>query len=320
MTEWKSYLYAEYMKGRVKQVKKPKQVKRKRVFKAEKGKISGVAIIVIAVVVLAVGGGIFFLSKNGSGSGSPLTALQGATLNPNCELKDPELCKFINNWKVMKNYSMSSVTTDSSGAKSESLYEIAGDDSLRMLAKEKGKDIMEMITIGKTTYTKDYTDNKWWKHTYEETNEETNNELTKEITETTSFDDTKAVEDKTEYKAMGKEACGNLNCFKYQIVTPGDNSTQLIWFDDREYLLRKQSSIDEEGNVFEGTFTYNNVSISAPSPVKEGTPEQMYMQQMSADDKAQYEQMQKDAEVQMKQMQEEYNVEMPVEDSAPEEY
>jgi hypothetical protein len=290
------------VKRKVKVVKKVKAVRTKRTtkrtLKLQKGKISGVAMIAIAAAVLVIGGGAFFLSKNGSSS-NPVGGLVRATLNSNCELKDPELCKFVNNWKTLGDYTMTSASSDKSGIKMETLFEISGDEKSHMLVKQDSKDMMESITIGNTTYTKDFTDNKWTKFTYEEGKE---NEVTKDIMEQTEFDDTKAIEDKTEYKSLGKESCGNLNCFKYQVITPGDSSTQYIWFDDKDYLLRKQSVTDQDGNTFEGTFSYDKISISEPSPIKEGTAESMYggeMPKMSEGDKAEYEKMKKDVENQM---------------------
>jgi hypothetical protein len=299
LTEWKSYLYAGYVKKKVKSVKSVKKVKpvrRKRSIKPEAGKISGKAIIGIAVLVIVVAGGAFFFAKSNGSSSSPLNGLVKAPLNANCELKDPDLCKFYNNWQNVKDYSITSTSKDKTGESGDSVFEISGENS-HMLVKQNGKDAMEIINIDKTTYTKDYTDNKWWKHTYEP---DKNNDLTKDITDKTKFDESKAVEDKTTYKSLGKEACGDLQCFKYQMVSPDDaGSTELIWFDDRDYLLRKQSSTDKEGNTSESVFAYNGVHIAVPAPVKEGSAEQMYAPQMSAEEKAQYEQMKKEAQQQM---------------------
>lgn len=284
------------MKKKSKSVRKAKVVRRKRNIKPEAGKISGKVIVGIAAVVLLVGGGVFLFTKNNGGTASPLNGLVKAPLDANCELKDPDLCKFMNNWKNVRDYTITSASKEKSGETSESVFEISGESS-HMLAKQNGKDVLEMINIEKTTYTKDYTDNQWWKHTYEPDKQ---NEFTKELTDKSDFDETKAIEDKTTYKSLGKEACGDLQCFKYQIVNADDSgSTELIWFDDREYLLRKQSTSDKEGNTTESAFAYNGVNISAPSPVKEGTPEQMFAPQMSDEDKAQYEQMK--AEVQKMQ-------------------
>ena len=257
----------------------------------ERGKMSAPVLIIIAVIVVALGGAGLYLSKTGN---SPLSALVKAPLNPNCELKDPELCKFMNNWKDLKNFTIHSASKDSSGT-SESTFEVQGDNS--HMSVNMGKDSMEMINLDNTTYTKDFSDGKWWKTTYDKTKSD---QFTKDIVNKDTFNESKAVEDKTTYKALGKEACGDLMCFKYQVIDPADTSmTQYIWFDDKDYLLRKQSTTDNQGVTTESTFSYNNASISAPSPVKEGTPESMYGGQMNAADKANLEQMQQDMQQQI---------------------
>src|SRR4051812_44428538 len=119
------------MKKKVKSLKKVKVVRRKRSIKPEAGKISGVAIIGIAALVIVAAGGIFFFTKN-SGTASPLNALVKAPLNANCELKDPDLCKFMNNWETVKNYAITSTSKDKSGETSESVFEIAGDNRSHM--------------------------------------------------------------------------------------------------------------------------------------------------------------------------------------------
>jgi len=248
---------------------------------------------------------------NKNGGSSPLSALQGATLNPNCELKDPDLCKFINNWKALSNFTVSTTTKDKSGETSESVFELAGEAKSHIRASQNGKDVMDMIIIDDTTYTKDFSDGKWWKYTYKEGE----NEEIKDLTKKDEFNDVPTGEDKTQYKAMGKEPCGDMNCFKYQVIDPEDPDTiQYIWFDDKEYKLRKQTITTKDGETTEATFSYNTVTVNAPSPVKEGTPEQMYggvsMLQMSAEDKAEFEQMKKEAEKQMQSMPQEYQAPM----------
>lgn len=277
---------------------------RKRAIKSEAGKISGKALVGIAVAVLLVGCGVFFFTQSTNSTSSPLAGIVKAPLNPKCELNDPELCKFINNWPNVKSYTIISTTNDATGVKSESIFEIAGDNKSHILMKADGKDSYETITIDKTTYTKDYTDNKWWKQTYEP---EKVDEFVKETMKETTFDDTKAVEDKTTYKSLGKEACGDLQCFKYQIVYAEDTgTTDLMWFDDKDYLMRKQSTKDSEGNTSESIYTYGSIAISEPSPIKEGSAADMYTPQMSAEEKAQLEQIKKDYDIQMESMPEEY--------------
>lgn len=260
----------------------------------------GLTPVVIAVIVAAVlvigGGGYFFLSK--SGNAPSITAgIPAVGLNPNCKHNDPDLCKFLNNWKEQKQYSVKSQTTKGD-SKSEATFEISGEDKFHMMMSENGKEGYNVITIGDTTYTKDYTDNKWWKHKQAKP---------EELTEQFNFDfdeeEGEAVEDKTTYKKIGKEACGDRQCFKYEVVNPDmTDFKEFIYFDDREYLVRKMRVEGKDGEVTESEFTYSGVNISEPSPTKEAEGGQVIvpgggaMPAMSEEDKAQLEQMKQEME------------------------
>jgi hypothetical protein len=285
----------------------------RRKHREEKG-TSKLLYVVIGAVVLAVVGGYLFLNNSGS---NPITSVVKKPLNPNCELKDSELCKFMNNWSGLTNYSVHSVMRGAEG-EMVSHFAIAGEDRMQMMSSQNGKESYNMISIGKTTYTKDYSDNKWWKVTYEDPK----NELTAVNDFKESFDfDAEEMKDKTTYKSLGKETCGSLQCFKYQVVNPDFPGTEYLWFDDREYLLRKTLH-EDEGTSTESTFDYANVNIKEPSPVKEGTPEEaMGLPAMSAEDKAAMEKMQQEAAEVMKNYgNTDPGMEMPLEDTSTEGY
>lgn len=269
-------------------------VKKRGLNRLEKFEMRGISkmVIILGVAVLLVGAGtLYFMSQKGM---NPAASLIGKTLNPNCEYKDPDLCKFFNNWKEMSNYSMNTLTK-SAGNTSESVFESSGKDKTHILSSENGKESFNMITIGDTTYTKDYTDNKWFKQVIAKEPSGTPAPVQNDIK--TTFDDKKQMEDKTEFKALDKEACGNLTCFKYQIIsTTDDGAINYMWFDDREYLLRKEAMTGKNGDVNESTFSYDNANISAPSPVKEGEPGVGSIPGMSESDKKALEQAQKDAQ------------------------
>jgi hypothetical protein len=256
-----------------------------------------IIISVIAIIALA-GGGYAFLQSKGTSS-NPLSNVANSvvnkvTLNPNCKENDPELCKFLNNWKEMKEYSVISVSTDKSGKKSESTLEISGEEKFHMMLSADGKEVSNLITIGDITYTKDYSDNKWWKQKAEKQKEDS-------LTTQFDFDDSKSETPKTEvkttYKAAGKEACGSLQCFKYQVIEGNmDGATEYIFFDDKEYLLRRMQTIEKDGIMNDSMFAYSGVKITEPSPVKEAKADQLIVPGMGAEDAKQLEQYKKDAE------------------------
>jgi hypothetical protein len=63
------------------------------------------------------------------------------------------------------------------------------------------------------------------------------------------------------YKMLGKEPCGNLSCFKYQIVSNYNPIIeQYVWFDDNYYLLRHFNSKTPDGTA-DMKFTYNKSAV-----------------------------------------------------------
>jgi hypothetical protein len=171
-----------------------------------------------------------------------------------------------------------------------------------MVMSEGGKEGYNVITIGDITYTKDYADNKWWKQ------KQVKEDIKKEFD--FKFDDKderEEVEDKTTYKKLDKESCGDRQCFKYEVINPDFADTkEFIFFDDREYLVRKMRTEGKDGEVTESEFTYSGVSVSEPSPTKEAAEGQVIIPgggtipAISEEDKAAMEEAKKTGE-QMKQ-------------------
>lgn len=275
--------------------------------------IAPIAIVVAVVVVLAAAGGYYFMSQKGGGPSIP--GVPSLTLNPNCKHNDPNLCKFLNNWKNIKQFSVKSTTSVKSGPGSEVIFEINGEDKFHMMMSEGGKENWNVITIGDTTYTKDYSDNKWWKQ--ESSKKE---DLKDQFDFKFDESDDKEAEDKTTYKAMGEEPCGNMTCFKYQVINPdSDGDTEYIWFDNKQYLLRKQQIVSKDGTISTSEFNYSGVNISEPSPTKDAKEDQIIVPgggaipAMSQQDKQDLENAQKEGAQMMQQLQ---NYTPPSDDSS----
>jgi len=231
---------------------------------SEKKKSKTPIIIIGAVaLVIALGAGFFFLKD----SIFPVKGLNGQVLNSNCKLNDKDLCKFVSNFKGLENMSAKSVTMID-GKKTESTMEIQGTDKSHITSSVGGKEESNYIAIGSTTYMKDYSDNKWWKLTIDTKDSSASGKTDWKAEFEKSVNDST---DKTTYKKIGKEACGNLTCLKYQVIDPQiTDSTEYIWFDTKNFSLRKTQS-ETKGVLTETTFTYDGVNITAPSPVKEMT-------------------------------------------------
>lgn len=231
--------------------------------KTEQKKSKTPLIIIASAIIIAVLGAMsLFFFKD---SIFPAKGLSGQVLNANCKLNDKDLCKFVSNFKGLESMSAKSVTT-TEGKKTETVMEIQGTDKSHIVTTVDGKEESSYISISTTTYMKDYSDNKWWKSTVD-TKDTSGSEKTDWKAEFEKSVNDSA--DKTTYKKMSKEACGNLTCFKYQVIDPQNTeSTEYIWFDTKNYSLRKTRS-ESKGTVIETTFTYDNVNITAPSPTKD---------------------------------------------------
>lgn len=236
-----------------------------------------IGIILAVVGVLAVGGLVTWRvmdSQKSTKTNDTSSSIAKAIAEAKCDYDDKDLCKFFTSFKLHTNYKMVGTNTDKeSNAASSFTLEIDGDNTHSTLT---GAFASEIISIGRrTTYTK-ATDGTWWKQTLPETESpeaSAAEESKPEFTEP-SKDEATA---KTNYKAEGKEACGNLTCFKYQVIDPADGgTTSYIWFDTKDYQLRRSLS-DNDTTKNDTVFSYDNVSVKAPSPFKELGPNQYLM-------------------------------------------
>jgi prepilin-type N-terminal cleavage/methylation domain-containing protein len=225
--------------------------------------------IVVAVVILAVigGGAYLYFARQGMVPTPPLPGLKSVVLNPNCDYKDPDLCKFMNNFTEQRYYTVTATSTDNKGTKSLSTFKMDGNDKTSMSMSDGQKEAYAFISIGNTTYTKDLTDNQWWKQMIE-SSKDSDDDWKFDLGDD-NLNDNK-VDDTTTYKKIGKEGCEKQTCFKYQSIEKSDPDTiNYLWFDDREYQLRKTETKTKDGSTHLATYSYDKVTIAEPSPIKE---------------------------------------------------
>jgi outer membrane lipoprotein-sorting protein len=226
--------------------------------------LAHIGLVLLVVVVVAAVGGIgwyVFKKQKDKGASSLSDAVKQAAQK--CELDDKDICKFFASWKDSKYYTVTSTSTQG-GKASTTTYSYVAPDKYHFTST--GEFAYETISIGNTTYTKDTSDNKWWKQTTKP------EEVEKNKGEDLDFEEPakdEAPEKKTTYKFITKEACDKLTCFKYQVIDPeAKDTTEYIWFDTKDYQLRKTRTESKDG-VYEATFSYNKIEINEPSPVKE---------------------------------------------------
>lgn len=251
----------------------------KSLYKDQRG-LAPILLIAIAVVVIAAIGlaGWQVVNKKDD----PIAKATKEAIAA-CNQSDKDLCKFLASWKENKYYTIKAAS-ENDGQKSTYTMQSIGGDRTHMTSSGGGTDY-EIITIGKTTYTKDAADGAWWKQTLPDT--DTSNPSQDVDVDFKDPDENAPETDKTVYKKIGKEPCGNLTCFKYQVIDPTlKDETQYIWFDDDTYQLRRMS-IEGSGSKSDMVFSYEKFTIEEPSPTKDmpspdasGMPSEAEMQQL----------------------------------------
>lgn len=243
-------------------------------FKKDERGISQLLLILLAVVVLAGVGFAAYKVKNKDDSTNSSTTLsktdqKAVEKECNDQLKDKDLCRFMANWNGFSKYKVA-ITNTGSDTSSMTMTVDGANSAMHM----EGEAAMDTITVDGTTYTK--AGETWWKQPKQETN--TSSETTHIDKDQFKFEAPK--EDTPEsqlpkYTKIGEEACGKLKCFKYKLEDPADteSGSQILWFDTKDYLLRKMETQTAEGkSTME--FSYDNISVKVPSPVKELGPNQ----------------------------------------------
>ena len=236
--------------------------------------------LILAVVGVVTLGGLIawrYLGAQKSPATSAGTSLAQQLASAKCDYDDKDLCKFFVSWKQHDNYRMTSKSVDKKENSTTSItYDVQGDKTYSLIKSPAFNSTT--ITVGaRTTYIL-AADGTWWKQTLPENEQTTTTESVPKVElNEPSEETTDTAAPKTEYKLSGKEACGKLTCFKYQVLNPETpGTTEYIWFDDKDYQLRRSTSDSAEFSS-DMTFTYDNVVVKVPTSYKELAPNQVLM-------------------------------------------
>lgn len=250
--------------------------------KDNRGLAHVVVVVLVVVVLAAVGFAGWRVMQDKDDSGDPVASEAAKVAEDACkaEIDDKDFCKFASNWSSLGAYKSVMESSSDEGTSTLTL-ETDGGEKTKMTTVADGQTVAEYISIGSSTYVKDLTDGAWVKYTSEDYQ-------TTDVSDDLDFDfndETIPEEQRTTYKNLGKEACGDLTCFKYQIVDPtNSDDEQTLWFDDDDYKLRRWRFV-VDGSTTDAAFSYESVTITEPSPIKEaasptGVPTEEEIQQM----------------------------------------
>jgi outer membrane lipoprotein-sorting protein len=227
--------------------------------------IAHLMLILVVIVIAGVGGAGYYVwnkQKDSSGSAAQSAAQKVAEAECKKEIDDKDFCKFVSNVNFDEDYKATISTVSPEGTSVMSME--SSKDDMKVVTTVNGAEVSAFITIGNASYMKNIADNTWTKYVSETT------ATTDEIADDVTLDiDEEILADNTKYEKVGKEACGSLNCFKYKITDTEDaTSEQFVWFDDKDYKLRRYTFKNAEGSS-DMVYSYESVNITEPSPIVE---------------------------------------------------
>lgn len=240
--------------------------------------IAHLLLIVVAAVVIgvAVFAGMKVMStnkdKDSKSSATGVVANKEVADACNKELHDKDLCKFASNYKLDGLSYEVVITNTQDGKTSVTTMQIDGKNNSSLVTTEDGAQTGAYISLNKAVYNKDLGTGTWTKFSTATDTAATPTET--KPADNIDFNTSDLTENNTiSYKKIGKEACGNLSCYKYQVVdSQNPGTTQYIWFDTKDYVMRHWYSKDS-ANTTDMVITYRSVNIKEPSPVKEFSAE-----------------------------------------------
>lgn len=217
-----------------------------------------ISLTILLAIVLSVAGAFIWRAYTNR-SVKPAQNNTATSERESCEkLYDKDVCTFIFTWK-----SLSRFRTISEAGGNKTVYEMDGDKAHIVML---GKTNYESMIVGQSMYAK--SGDIW----YRQVNKNAKSDAAARMKNSSlSFDFTKDYKGHPPFtfKSMGKEKCGDMNCFKYEATATADKDVkQTIWFNDKDYKPFR-TFIQTKEDSFETMFEYDNIAITAPTQYKE---------------------------------------------------
>jgi outer membrane lipoprotein-sorting protein len=244
--------------------------------------VAHLMLVILVVVVAGVIGGVAWRvisqQKDNKTNSSPTTAAGSVKEDKEVEkaclsaIKDKNLCKFASkssfDFSNGVSYQALMTTTDKAGKKTVIDSSVDGKNNTSAVTKENGTALTSYVLLNNVMYTKNAGEATWTKYPATNDNSATQSSKPASDIEVDTKDFT-GEKNTITYKALGKEKCGNLTCFKYQVIDKENPSDEtFMWFDTKDYVIQRYSFKNAEGSN-DIVFTYKSVKIKEPSPVKD---------------------------------------------------
>jgi len=230
-------------------------------------------IVLGLVVVAAIGVAAWKVRSNNknnsssTGTSAKTTVANNSAVESACNksINDSVFCKFASHFSLATAYTTTITSTSATSGSSTMTLKADGKNNTSLTATSGGAESLASVTLNGTSYIKDESTGVWIKYPAS-TSAPTSTDPTSNIK--FSANDITA-NNTTSYKNLGKEACGSLTCYKYQVMDTGQaGTTSYIWFDTQNYQMRRYSATTADGTS-DMTFSYGAVNITAPTPVQD---------------------------------------------------
>lgn len=235
-----------------------------------------IVIVVVVVAVIGFAGWKVYSNKKNNNVTTSSTPAQSASnkqvasaAETAClgKYHDKDLCKFVAAEEAtpFEKTSLKVTMSGSSGGSSGTWVmeqDGKGNDSL---STSGGGQTLNMITLNGQVYTQTASGGPWITYGAASSTSGQSSTPGSGLTDFVSSLST------TTYTKLGKEACGNLTCFKYKVADASmPTSTQYVWFDTKQHLMRQYFESDSSnGDSMTMTISYQKVTINKPSPVQD---------------------------------------------------
>lgn len=235
--------------------------------------IALIAVVVVVAVVGFAGWKVAAAHKKTATKASTSPAVAAPAIaesqdekDCNTQLHDKDLCKFSVNLNL-KGVPYHIVMTNSGGSlgNSKVVMDVDAKQNMSMVSTLDGNEVTSLIMLNGETYAKDPSGSGWIHYPKDSSAAGQTDIPTDNIQ--LSYKD--LIKDGLTYQKIGKEICGQLTCLKYEFHDPKSPSDKnYFWFDTKSYRIQRYSTSGSDGTT-DMVFTYQNVKITAPSPVHE---------------------------------------------------
>lgn len=232
--------------------------------------LAPLAIVAVVAAVLVIGGVgylVFAKDKDKDGTSSSVVANSEAEKACNDLYDDKDLCKFASRYSAQAASKTTFTITGADGKVTTMNIDSDGKGNTSSVTKDGNTEVSAFISLDGNTYLKNTEDGTWTKFPKNDTTTETS-APTEDLKIDFEAEAAKPADQRDVYKKVGKEACGDRTCYKYEFTQTGEGGGKhFIWFDTKDYQLRQWEYSDAEGNKNVAVFEYTDVTISVPSPV-----------------------------------------------------